>query len=298
MKSILSPRELAHAIGVSESSLKRWVDDGLIEASRTAGGHRRITIAEAVRFIRETRQPLVSPETLGLADLAAVSPDEGSADARAQKLERYLTDGAAPEARGLILSMYLAGASVAELADGPIASAMARIGDAWRQDEHRGIFIEHRASEICAAAVVQLQMTLAAPKGAPSAVGGAPSSDSARLASLLAATVLAAEGFHAVNLGAHTPHESLFRGAEQHRAALVWLSATHISEESTFREATLSLARRLHGIGARLVVGGRFAIEAGLFSSGNLFVGRSMAELAAFGRGVLGAAAAAAPRAE
>jgi len=37
----LSPRELAEALGVSESSLKRWVDAGKIAASRTEGGHRR-----------------------------------------------------------------------------------------------------------------------------------------------------------------------------------------------------------------------------------------------------------------
>ena len=53
MKSVLSPKELAAAIGVSESTLKRWADDGLIVFSRTAGGHRRIRLAEAIRFIRE-----------------------------------------------------------------------------------------------------------------------------------------------------------------------------------------------------------------------------------------------------
>ena len=53
MKPLLSPRELAQAIGVSESSLKRWADAGQIRVARTAGGHRRISIADAVRFIRE-----------------------------------------------------------------------------------------------------------------------------------------------------------------------------------------------------------------------------------------------------
>ena len=33
MKPVLSPRELAEAIGVSESSIKRWIDDGVIQAS-------------------------------------------------------------------------------------------------------------------------------------------------------------------------------------------------------------------------------------------------------------------------
>ena len=50
MESLLSPREVAVALGVSESSVKRWVDLGELAALRTAGGHRRITRAEAVRF--------------------------------------------------------------------------------------------------------------------------------------------------------------------------------------------------------------------------------------------------------
>ena len=46
----LSPRQLAVAIGVSESSLKRWADDGRLAVERTAGGHRRIPLPEAVRW--------------------------------------------------------------------------------------------------------------------------------------------------------------------------------------------------------------------------------------------------------
>ena len=80
MKSLLSPRDLADAIGVSESSLKRWADAGKIQVSRTDGGHRRIPLAEAVRFIRATGAQVVRPDILGIncatgpAD-APTSPD-------------------------------------------------------------------------------------------------------------------------------------------------------------------------------------------------------------------------------
>src|SRR4051794_17870331 len=66
-KTLLTPKELADAIGASESSLRRWVDGGRLRISRTAGGHRRIPVEEAVRFIRETGATLVRPEMLGLA---------------------------------------------------------------------------------------------------------------------------------------------------------------------------------------------------------------------------------------
>src|SRR6185295_13435922 len=68
-KSLLTPRELADAIGASESALRRWVDAGDIHMSRTAGGHRRIPVQEAIRFIRESGATVVRPEILGLAGL-------------------------------------------------------------------------------------------------------------------------------------------------------------------------------------------------------------------------------------
>ena len=80
MKAALSPKNLAQAIGISESSLKRWADDGQIRVMRTAGGHRRIAVEEAVRFIREIGIPLVQPDALGLGKLMGTR--EGAATHR------------------------------------------------------------------------------------------------------------------------------------------------------------------------------------------------------------------------
>ena len=75
MKNVLSPKELGSAIGVSESSLKRWADDGRLRVARTAGGHRRIELREAVRFIRASGFTVQRPELLGLAELDGIERD-------------------------------------------------------------------------------------------------------------------------------------------------------------------------------------------------------------------------------
>jgi excisionase family DNA binding protein len=70
----LSPRQVAEAIGVSESSLKRWCDSGLIPTRRTAGGHRRVPVAGVVAFLRERG---FDPYTLPVAVAELVLRDTG-----------------------------------------------------------------------------------------------------------------------------------------------------------------------------------------------------------------------------
>jgi len=197
VKRALSPKDLAAAIGVSESSLKRWADSGKIAVVRTEGGHRRIDIAEAVRFVRESGVQLVRPDVLGLAEVAAVANEDGQGEA----LYQHLAAGNLPEVRGLLVGMYLRGQAVAAICDGPILAAMTRLGELWRHDS-AGVFIEHRATDLIVQAVTQLRALIEQPRESHRAVGGAPAGDPYLLPSMLAATVLASEGVRAVNLAA------------------------------------------------------------------------------------------------
>lgn len=278
MKRLLSPRDLADAIGVSESSLKRWADAGKIEVSRTEGGHRRIPVTEAVRFIRASGAQVVRPELLGLGDLA--SRDLTDDDT----LFRYLHDGNGRDARGLLIGRYLAGDTVAALADGPIRSAMTRIGELWQHDP-RGVFVEHRATDCCLQAVNHLRGLIEAPADGPLAVGAAPGHDPYLLPSMLAAAVLASEGMRTVNLGADTPIASLRHAIAHHRPRLVWLSVSSPCPPTLDGEAD-EMARELEAAKVALVLGGRHRHELAA-TTARACVVSSMAELAAFARGLV-----------
>lgn len=121
MQTHLSPKDLASIVGVSESSLKRWVDDGRLRAERTSGGHRRVPVAEAVRFIRETAAEIVEPSLLGIAELSA----SVLANTRRQGVERALMaavgGGRADEVVGIVLLAFLQSRVVGSVCDGPMA---------------------------------------------------------------------------------------------------------------------------------------------------------------------------------
>lgn len=278
MKPIISPRELAAAIGMSESSLKRWADDGVIQVTKTAGGHRRITIGEAIRFVRAVRAPLLRPDLLGLNDLTPLGEDVLSADGPADRLFRYLREGKAREARALVLSAYLAGQSVAEIADGPIRVAMERLGELWHH-EPAGVFVEHRATDICIQAVQQLRLLVESHAVGPVAIGGGAPGDPYLLPPMLAAAALSAAGWQTVNLGPDTPFDALLAAAAQHQPRVVWLCISSIRDGREIEDGIAQVAPRFAERDIALILGGRASSDLALPNVASLRCGMSISEL-------------------
>jgi excisionase family DNA binding protein len=287
MNRTLSPKDLARAVDVSESSLKRWADSGTIRATRTAGGHRRIALSEAIRFIRESKLSLVNPEALGLRDLgAAPTPELGSAKDDRRFLE-HLEKGATQAARGFVLWKFLRGESVAAICDGPILHAMDALGGAWK-GRPDGIFLEHRATDICLQALDQLRVLAEVPNEAPVVLGGAPSGDPYILPSVMAATSLVFEGLDAVNLGPDTPANSLVSAAEHYDVSTVWLSITSSNSSRAELERYLDELVTTFPRPVTVVVGGRSSHKIRNLNLPGVHHGESMAELVAFARGRFG----------
>jgi len=267
----LSPKDLAQALGVSESSMKRWVDAGKLIAMRTDGGHRRISVAEAVRFIRETGAEVVHPEMLGMPEIAR---------AGSERLLHHLERGDAPGARGYLLGRYLGGASVEELCDGPVREAMHALGELWRHDE-AGIFIEHRGTDSCLQALAQLRTMFTPPADAPIALGATPEDDPYLLPTFMAAMVMASCGMRAVNLGPDTPVQALAAAAQEHQPKLVWISAS--APLPQVRAKALADWLRSLPASTATVVGGRHSQA---IAAHGVHRVESMTELANFARGV------------
>lgn len=283
---VLSPRELARALGVSESSIKRWVDDGALNATRTTGGHRRIPIAEAIRFIRRTGSAVASPEVLTGSRIPAPGLEADAMEEVSEGLERALVGDQPGAARAFILSLYVTGWPLASIFDGPMCSALTRIGELW-QHSTLGVVVEHRAADACLAALRELNTLLPLPEaGAPVALGGAPAGDPYLLPSLMASIILTDEGFNARNLGPDTPTEVLLEAARLYRPKLTWLSSSSETRSPrTFARGLETLAESLSSWDGVAVIGGR-AAELLTRIPSLVHQLRSMAELAAFARGL------------
>jgi len=292
-KQLLSPRDLSRLVRLSESTLKRWIDDGRLKAFRTPGGHRRVPREEAVRLIRELGGPSAAAEAVGFAEVPSGAGAAG-ADADAALRDRLydaLVGDHPVEAAARVHAPFLTGRPAHEVFDGLIAPVMHRIGRLW-QERDDGILLEHQATDLCLRALVRIRDALPAPgRGAFASVGAAPPGDPYLLPTQMAAVVLAELGMRPVNLGPQTPLEVLAAAAERHGARLVWLSVSTPDATEAIRTDLPAFAERVSRVGARLIVGGRASRALRAARPRDVVFGRRMAELSAFAEGLLAGAA-------
>lgn len=257
MPKLLTTSEFAKALGVSESSVRRMADAGEVQIHRTRGGHRRIPVAEAIRYVRASQTKILRPDLLGL-EADAVEEVAGTSQDR---MLAVLRSGHASAVISLMQSFYAGGMSIAELCDGPIAHAMKEIGNAWPHDK-RAIFIEHRAVILCCRALNQLRLAMQEPEpNAPQAIGGAMSGDRYLLPTLMVSLVLHEMGFSEINLGPDLPLDVLMDSIADERPALVWLA---IGEPVRSRSQMAEIGK-LGQVAAenetQFIIGGRYASE-------------------------------------
>ena len=228
----LTPRTVARAIGVSESSIKRWCDRGLIPTRKTAGGHRRITKESVIEFLRSSKHKLVQPELLGLP--ASTGQDIQVAEQASKRLSEALLAGDEEQCERTVFELHLNGFRVSQICDEVFTRAFAAIGDLWDCGQTE-IYRERRACEICSRVLTQLRGVIPKPQPtAPIAIGGTPQEDPYGMPTMMVEMTLQQMGWRAQSLGCGLPFESLHQAVVDSRPSLVWLSISQLENPTQF----------------------------------------------------------------
>ncbi len=271
----VSPAQLARALGLGESTLKRWIDQGRVPAEKTPGGHRRIRLSDALHLLRAGVLPGADPCALGFT-----ADDEASPET----LAAVLCSGAPEGALRLLEDLFASGVGAAELADQWIAPAMQRVGHGW-ETKRISITGEHLATSILLRAAHGLLRALPAPpEGAPSALVAGLAHDPYLLAPLCVQLTLGEAGYAATNFGPDTPADALSEAIRECRPALVAVSFS--VAETTGTGARLALVDACRASGSVLTVGGRGLRPDITSELGDAVWCRSMAELDRLARGL------------
>jgi len=254
-----SPRQVGRAIGVSEASIKRWCDKGLLSFSKTAGGHRRLTLHAIMDFVKQDDFDLVRPEVLGLP--AAVGSGPRVVDQGCRLFRDALEQGNEDKCLGVALDMRLAGHDMAVIVDSVIAPAFCALGNRWQHGEVE-VYQERRGVEITRRVLIRLKDTLEPPDpAAPLAIGATPEDDPYSLPGLLAELVLLEMGWQARFLGSELPSDTIARAVQDLNPRMLWLSVSNLTDTDDF----IRTYRRLYEVclsrGCAVVLGGRAITE-------------------------------------
>lgn len=260
----LTSKEAARALGVSEASVKRWADSGLLPTARTAGGHRRFRPEDVALFKHrrsgDERPRLIKGEmTAPAASQLSETEATGlvSEEALVEETFHALMDGRAEDVSALMVNLYLRGQRISVIADSILCPPLRRIGDLWHKGELT-VAQEHVATRTSLSALLNLQAVMyMAEERALVALCCSVEEDFHELPVQLAALTLEANGYEVFNMGTSTPFFALTEAVERFRPEVICVASTllksldrAVQEYAEFHAA----ARRAH---ARVVLGGQ-----------------------------------------
>ncbi len=254
-RSTVSPRQVAEALGVSESSVKRWSDQGLMATQKTAGGHRKLVLADVLRFVHEQGFAIDKPELLGLPGAAprrTIPLDESRGN-----LLVALTAGDAAAISRIVVGLFVGGLPLTELFDGVLAPALRDLGAGWVHGTVR-VFEEHRAVVLVQRALHDLRdlVPRSARRKPPLGVFATVSGDPYTIAVSMAELTVLGLGWAATNLGANMPAHTLCEAIVGTKPRVLGLGINHVADLDAFAAEYLPVTACAREHRTAIVVGG------------------------------------------
>jgi len=259
-KTLLSTADVARLFDVTETTVKRWCDEGVLRCQKTPGGHRRFEIRRVIEFAEKNNL-----EPVGALDLP---DDDGLApQIQAAVLGRdfprlahaFIEKALSPDPCDLFhyfSYLYEHRIQVWEIYDEIIRPGMSEIGDRWHCGEI-GINQEHRASYETLDAMARLQAhIMVKPPNGKSAllacIGEEPHEIGLRCISYL----LQSEGWVTHYLGARMPADAIVRAVQDLKPGLLCLSVTQTPTRWDWVEELRHMTKTSCQ-GCRVILGGR-----------------------------------------
>jgi excisionase family DNA binding protein len=246
----LTTKQAAHLLNVSEATIKRWADDGVLKPEKTVGGHRRFGI-ESIGRLRGQRN--LQGEATAVTQVVQKkrkplpSPDE---------FLRLILAGDELETGAVLVDAYLAHHSLDAIFETTVTQAMHSIGNLWLEGSVT-VAEEHLATRVVLTAIQKLRAVIVPHKSnGLSAICCAAEGELHELVVHLIEIILESKGWRVTNLGANTPLFSLQKMVSKQRPQLVCISADAILNVDRATTEFAQLSRVAAKLGAKIVLGG------------------------------------------
>jgi len=252
MTDSLTTKAVAKLLRVSEATVKRWADSGLLQSDKTVGGHRRFSLNAVAHLRRELGIGPGADKSSGRTAQKSASIDLPAA----VQFAGTLLSADEKEAGAVLVQAYLSGAALTTLFDETITKAMHHVGELWFKgsitvaDEHLATRIVFSALQTLRAALMPVQPT------GQKAICCGIEGDLHELPVQLARIVLESEGWEVQSLGPNTPLFALSDMVARQRPQLVCISARSISDLDRATAEYGQLSKITRKFGVSVVIGG------------------------------------------
>jgi excisionase family DNA binding protein len=276
--------EVARLCRVSDATVKRWEEAGLLKSERTSGGHRRFRVEEVARFQREQKIGLKQSH----GDESVTKTTNRARDKKNYTESTFLQsliDGGEEAVTNVFITAHLEGKRLTEIIDRLVCPAMQTIGELW----HRGeisITQEHLATRTVISAIYKLRNALPVPAMKNGlAVCCAMEGDFHELPTLLAQIAIENEGLEVINFGASTPLYCLADEVTRHSPNFLCVSAAVINDLERLSRDYKDFREKIAKLEIPILLGG------GVFEDEHIrkrfeseFYARSFTDVAEFAR--------------
>lgn len=256
----LTTKEVAKLCRVSDATVKRWAEAGILRSERTNGGHRRFRAEEVARFQRET----------GLGQKQSCADQSVLQQVRTKRSKKYqsvsalfkvIIEGREEETAAILISAYLGGESLPKIFDREICGVMRRVGELW-SDGELSVAEEHLATRTILNAVQKLRNVIpVADLNGKLAMCCAFEGDFHELSTHLVQILLESAGWEVLNFGANTPFYSLAEEVNEQKPDLICISSTIMSDAERSARDFRNFRAEISKTNAMIAVGGRSFAE-------------------------------------
>jgi excisionase family DNA binding protein len=234
MRPYLTSKEIGKVLGVSPATVRRWADAGLLPSERTAGGHRRFSVAVAESLARQ--QHVGGDSSLDAWVRLLVTAGPGLDVDAALLTERSRRSG---------------WCAVAE----HMGTVLIELGVRW-QREVLEVVDEHLAAERLTRALARAADAMPAREGAPMAILATVEGEAHTLGLRLVEICVREHGWRTFFIGRDLPTEFLVRAVLEKRPAALAVSASVAREAASLKSQAAQLEAACSRAGTALVVGG------------------------------------------
>jgi len=209
-----TPKQIAQMLNVNESTIKRWVDKGLLNAYITSGGHRRIYQEDLLAFKKASNHNKKHSYTLRKSRLHTHFKEPW--------MEYYnlLLENYHKEAKAIIVNEFLRNISIVEVIQKIIFPTLEHVGSEWITGNIE-IHDEHRISFHIREQLIALYQLIPEPKNGKKVILACISGDWHEIPLQTSALILKSYGYEPIILGVNAPEKEILEASKKWLATIV-----------------------------------------------------------------------------